>query len=198
MKPFETPLVRYAVLVALLGGGLYYTKPYWSSPGTGLGSEQAKQSPNTNATSGTNVLQTAKTNLAMASLESAKSNAPLNAAATNLTNQVEKTVASTNSAGTNLIAAAASTNMPVVAGGPGMPNKPETESTLPPDQIQLSFQGANIEMIVQWLAKNTGKTVIKHPRVQCQLTIVSSKKQPHSGCHQPRLSSLGSRRLFGY
>jgi general secretion pathway protein D len=44
------------------------------------------------------------------------------------------------------------------------------------DEIQLSFQGANIEMIVQWLAQNTGKSVLKHPRVQCQLTIVSSKK----------------------
>jgi general secretion pathway protein D len=42
--------------------------------------------------------------------------------------------------------------------------------------IQLSFQGANIDMIVQWLAKATGKSVVKHPRVQCQLTIVSSKK----------------------
>src|SRR5207249_4677376 len=44
------------------------------------------------------------------------------------------------------------------------------------DEIQLSFQGANIEMVVQWLAKATGKSVVKHPRVQCQLTIVSSKK----------------------
>jgi len=42
--------------------------------------------------------------------------------------------------------------------------------------MQLSFQGANIEMVVQWLAKATGKSVVKHPRVQCQLTIVSSKK----------------------
>jgi type II secretion system protein D len=31
-------------------------------------------------------------------------------------------------------------------------------------------------MVVQWLAKTTGKSVVKHPRVQCQLTIVSSKK----------------------
>lgn len=30
-------------------------------------------------------------------------------------------------------------------------------------------------MVVQWLAKTTGKSVVKHPRVQCQLTIVSSK-----------------------
>src|SRR5262249_25950319 len=28
----------------------------------------------------------------------------------------------------------------------------------------------------QWLAKITGKSVVKHPKVQCQLTIVSSKK----------------------
>ncbi|HZQ46236.1 MAG TPA: secretin N-terminal domain-containing protein, partial [Verrucomicrobiae bacterium] len=45
-----------------------------------------------------------------------------------------------------------------------------------PDEIQVSFQGANIEMVVQWLAQTSGKSVVKHPRVQCQLTIVSSKK----------------------
>ena len=44
------------------------------------------------------------------------------------------------------------------------------------DEIQLSFQGAQIDMVVQWLAQQTGKNVIKHPRVQCQLTIVGSKK----------------------
>lgn len=30
-------------------------------------------------------------------------------------------------------------------------------------------------MVVQWLAKVTGKSVVKHPQVQCQLTIVGSK-----------------------
>src|SRR5436190_3787552 len=44
------------------------------------------------------------------------------------------------------------------------------------EEIQVSFQGANIDMIVQWLAQTTGKSVVKHPTVQCQLTIVSSKK----------------------
>ena len=44
------------------------------------------------------------------------------------------------------------------------------------DEIQLSFQGANVDMIIQWLAQTTGKTVLKHPQVQCQLTITSSKK----------------------
>src|SRR5215467_12499097 len=45
-----------------------------------------------------------------------------------------------------------------------------------PQEIQVSFQGANIDMIVQWLAQTTGKSVVKHPQVQCQLTIMSSKK----------------------
>ena len=44
------------------------------------------------------------------------------------------------------------------------------------DEIQVSFQGANIDMIVQWLAQTTGKSVVKHPQVQCQMTIMSSKK----------------------
>jgi general secretion pathway protein D len=54
-------------------------------------------------------------------------------------------------------------------------NAPATNSAAS-DEIQLSLQGANIDMVVQWLAQTTGKTVIKHPRVQCQLTITSSKK----------------------
>ncbi len=44
--------------------------------------------------------------------------------------------------------------------------------------IQLSFKGAKVDMIVEWLSKETGKSIIKHPRVQCQLTIVSSNKMP--------------------
>ncbi len=44
------------------------------------------------------------------------------------------------------------------------------------DEIQLSFQGANIDMVVQWLSQTTGKSVVKHPQVNCQLTITSSKK----------------------
>ena len=48
----------------------------------------------------------------------------------------------------------------------------------PSDEIQLSFQGANVEMVAQWLAKTTGKSVIKHPTVQCQLTIISPNKMP--------------------
>ena len=54
--------------------------------------------------------------------------------------------------------------------------KSDAEKALSNEEIQVSFQGANVDMIVQWLAQTTGKSVVKHPRVQCQLTIVSSKK----------------------
>ncbi|MCI0535928.1 MAG: hypothetical protein L0Z50_11950 [Verrucomicrobiales bacterium] len=53
--------------------------------------------------------------------------------------------------------------------------RPEADKVVAGDEIQLGFQGANIDMVVQWLAKTTGKSVVKHPQVQCQLTIVSSK-----------------------
>ena len=60
---------------------------------------------------------------------------------------------------------------------PGAPVPPGTPTPADPAEgIQIAFQGAPVDMIVQWLAQNTGKTVVKHPRVQCQLTIVSSKK----------------------
>ncbi len=67
------------------------------------------------------------------------------------------------------------------ADGPWIPSEPLTEpkgSTNAADQIELSFQEANVDMVAQWLAQTTGKTVIKDPQVQCQLTIMSSKKMP--------------------
>lgn len=65
---------------------------------------------------------------------------------------------------------------PGAAAPAGASAKAESEQLASTDEIQVSFQGANVDMIVQWLAKTTGKSVVKHPRVQCQLTIVSSKK----------------------
>ncbi|RME95605.1 MAG: hypothetical protein D6766_02855 [Verrucomicrobia bacterium] len=59
--------------------------------------------------------------------------------------------------------------------GAGVAGK-EVKPLSPDEEIQLTFQRANIDVIVQWLARATGKSVIKHPRVQCQLTIVSSRK----------------------
>jgi len=62
---------------------------------------------------------------------------------------------------------------PVVAAGGTNADGTALNST---NDIQISFQSANIDMIAQWLAQTTGKAVVKHPRVQCQLTIISSKK----------------------
>ena len=74
------------------------------------------------------------------------------------------------------------------SGGTWVPSEPLTASvastnsdatkTNSSDLIQLSFQGANVDMVAQWLSQTSGKTVVKHPRVQCQLTIISSKKMP--------------------
>jgi type II secretion system protein D len=64
---------------------------------------------------------------------------------------------------------AALTNAPP-AGGAGTNAVPDN------GDIQLSFQGANIDMVVQWLATTTGKSVLKHPQVNCQLTIIGGKK----------------------
>jgi len=56
------------------------------------------------------------------------------------------------------------------------PAKAEADKGASPDEVQLSLMGANVDMVVQWLAQNTGKTVIKSPKVQCMLMITSSKK----------------------
>jgi general secretion pathway protein D len=65
--------------------------------------------------------------------------------------------------------ASAGTNAPA-------PAKAEADKGASSDEVQLSLMGANVDMVVQWLAQNTGKTVIKSPKVQCQPTIISSKK----------------------
>lgn len=55
------------------------------------------------------------------------------------------------------------------ARGDGAPDK---------EGVQLSFKGANITQVVEWLAKMTGKSIIKHKDVKCKLDILSSKKVP--------------------
>jgi type II secretion system protein D len=67
------------------------------------------------------------------------------------------------------------------SGGPWIPSEPlgsTNSSGTNDDGIQLSFQGASVDMVAQWLMQTTGKTVIKNPQVQCQLTIMSAKKMP--------------------
>jgi type II secretion system protein D len=77
---------------------------------------------------------------------------------------------------TNTAAATAAT------GGTNAPDgstnaAPEAEvKKLPTDMIELSFQNAQIEQIIQWLSENTGKSVVKHPQARCAVTIVGVKK----------------------
>src|SRR5690348_8517551 len=74
--------------------------------------------------------------------------------------------------------AAATNSAAAQVSDPASTNQDNQAKKTAPDEIQLSFQGANVDMIAQWLAQTTGKSVIKHPQVQCQLTIMSSKKLP--------------------
>jgi type II secretion system protein D len=83
------------------------------------------------------------------------------------TNSNAATPGATNSA------AAASTNAP--AGSTNAPDAAEAPK-LPTDLIQLSFQNMQIDQVLQWLSENTGKSVVKHPTVHCQITIVGTKK----------------------
>ena len=99
--------------------------------------------------------------------------AAASASATGVSTNVESSLSGTNAsaAATNL--AAIGSQKKSASKKPGSEGKGDTGSST--NEIQVSFQGANIDMIAQWLAKTTGKSVVKHPQVQCQLTIMSSK-----------------------
>lgn len=93
-----------------------------------------------------------------------------------LTNSVAQTNAEA-STGEPAVSTAAQAGAPAATdANPASTNAAQQAKTANTNEIQLSFQGANIDMIAQWLAQTTGKSVIKHPQVQCQLTIMSSKK----------------------
>src|SRR5437868_4841915 len=88
------------------------------------------------------------------------------------------TAATANPATSSPSASTTATNAPAASTNAAPSTNALINANKPPgadSDDQLSFQGANIDMVVQWLAKTTGKSVVKHPKVQCQLTIVSSK-----------------------
>ncbi|MGD0411435.1 MAG: secretin N-terminal domain-containing protein [Verrucomicrobiota bacterium] len=82
--------------------------------------------------------------------------------------------------------ASTDTNPPATAAGStngadGSTNAPPDGAVvearkLPTDLIPLSLQNMQIDQVLQWLAENTGKSVVKHPTAHCQITIVSTKK----------------------
>lgn len=58
----------------------------------------------------------------------------------------------------------------------GTTNEDKQEDKKKDEGILLSFKQANIDMISQWLAETTGKSIVKHPQVNCKLTIISTLK----------------------
>jgi type II secretion system protein D len=93
-------------------------------------------------------------------------NPPVPAAAAAATNS---TTASTNSPAASTNSVAGSTNATPESAAPEV-------KKLPTDLIELTFQNAPIDQVIQWLSENTGKSVVKHPNAHCQITIVGVKK----------------------
>ena len=120
------------------------------------------------------------------------------------TNTASPAAADTNSpavggASTNSPAAPGSTNSPAAPGSTNSPdgstNAPVEEKKLPTDLISLSFQNMQIDQVLQWLAENTGKSVVKHPSAHCQVTIVGHQKSHPPGSRHHGLSRPGHGRL---
>ena len=176
MNLLSNPKVTLLLFVALLGLGIAYVvrtnKPATelavtagAKSGGGAATNTAPAAKTTNAPGAAAQAERSATNATAAKIDGGNTN--LLAGGTNLVAGATNLPAGS----TNL--AAGATNLPVGAKPPAKGDQDKLAST---DEIQLSFQGANIDMIVQWLAKTTGKSVVKHPRAQCQLTIVNSKK----------------------
>ena len=67
---------------------------------------------------------------------------------------------------------------PSSAAAPPPPGTPQTAVAARPAEVDLSFQGAEIDVVVKWLAEVTGKSIVKHKGVQVKLNVLSSKKLP--------------------
>jgi type II secretion system protein D len=93
----------------------------------------------------------------------------LTSASSGATNIASRAATDTNSP------AAASTNSP--NGSTNAPHAAAVEvKKLPTDLIQISFQNMQIDQVLEWLAENTGKSVVKQSAAHCQITIVGTKK----------------------
>ncbi|MDC0325320.1 hypothetical protein OAM01_01020 [bacterium] len=71
-------------------------------------------------------------------------------------------------------------NLPQTASGESSTkdnnNSTDGEADAKDKGILLSFKQANIDIVSQWLAESTGKSIVKHPKVNCKLTIISTLK----------------------
>jgi hypothetical protein len=107
------------------------------------------------------------------------------------TNAPSRPLTDTNSPAT----AAASTNSPDGSTNASPDGAAAEPKKLPTDLIQLSFQNMQIDQVLQWLAENTGKSVVKHPAAHCQVTIVATKKSHPAGSGHDGLSRPGHGRF---
>jgi type II secretion system protein D len=185
MKLPQNPNVKFSIMAAAATLGFVLAMIFfWNSPTP----VEAQNTPaTTSKAESTPAPPPADTIVLAQATPNAAPSTPTNAPA-----QVVKVEASTNQVPAPALAAVqpagtpglptALPGAPAALGQPGAPvaNAPAKapEPLSPTEEVPVSFQGAQVDMIVQWLAKTTGKSVVKHPRVQCQLTIVSSKNLP--------------------
>jgi type II secretion system protein D len=198
VKPSTNPLSISRLLTALCGAGLVTALLVWrfSSP---IQAQESQKPPAQTPPPATNSTGTAgiaadppaapaATNTATAQASAPPQQDPAIAAAAaiqNLENANRANAAAANSTGTaGIPAGATNASAPSVGGtnappsSPGSTARQASDKGGPADGIELSFQGANIDVVIQWLAQTTGKSVMKKNQVQAQLTIVSSKKLP--------------------
>ena len=78
----------------------------------------------------------------------------------------------------------AQANVPTIPGNTAPNNPPISNATgstseskeANDEKMLLSFKEAKIDIVSQWLAESTGKSIVKHPQVNCKLTIISTLK----------------------
>lgn len=191
MKPSMHPLFKYALLVAVACLALAYAKRHWSAatpalaasaPAAGVNLSATVQRPpeaaKTNAPAAASPAASANTSPVTAAKEAAGLNPPSAARGEGGTNTATAASGTPgNPPGTPVLASIPPGDNPAAPAGTNAA-KGETGKGPDGDGVTVSFQGAPVDMVVQWLAKTTEKSVIKHPKVQCQLTIISSKKLP--------------------
>lgn len=186
MKRFQNPLALALLIAALLGFGLasaYYSKRSSTLPASNGGMKRVTGPPALISAT----LAAAKTSAAVTNTGSAATNASLTGGVvtnagtvvTHISNAVPNaSLPATHQPAGTIQAASTGPAVPTNAPAAGASANPEAGQAADAEGIQLSFKGANIDMIIDWLSKTTEKSVVKHPRAQCQLTIVNSKKMP--------------------
>ncbi|MBI4326833.1 MAG: hypothetical protein HY674_16455, partial [Chloroflexi bacterium] len=159
MKPPLNPIVKFGLVAAFLCLGVVAALQFRNSPGSASVPDTGKTTAkNEQAEKPTGPPPSASTNTSVFALT--------NASLPGVTNTLP------TAPKPDTVTAAATSPSPSETPSPKPPEqvpsppptniqaKAEQEPLSPTDEIQLSFQGANVDMVVQWLAKTTGKSVV--------------------------------------